>query len=163
MRKLFPIFLICLLLLSGCGTMSRNDATEPAGQLQLGNPWKSYETLHDAESACGLDFPVPEAIADTYPANIFRVMNGSLLEVTYTKDDSKITVRMQAGSDSDISGVYDNFGYVETTVVSGASVTEKQSENCRVYLIQKDGYTYSVYASDPQAEEPCLEILSHIC
>ena len=163
MRKLFSYFLICLLLLSGCGAMSAADATEPAVQLQLGNPWKSYATLNEAENACGLDFPVPETIADTYTAAIFRVMNGSLLEVAYMNCESKITVRMQAASDSDISGVYETFQKIETTEVGGASVTEKQAENCRVYLIQKDGYTYSVYVSEPIDEEACQEILSHIC
>jgi hypothetical protein len=90
-------------------------------------------------------------------------MNGSLLEVTYKDGDSEITVRMQSGEDQDISGVYANFTSVETTVQNGTSVTEKQADDCCVYLIHKDGYSFSIYASSAVDPALCSEILAYIC
>ena len=162
MRKLIPFILVCLILLSVCAAEAPKEATEPVGQMQIGNPWKTYTSLADAENASGLILPIPEYIPDGYAARTYQVMNGSLLEVTYKKDESEITVRMQAGNDLDISGVYETFQQIETTEQNGASVTRKQAEDCMVYLIHQDGYSYSIYATDLTADDACREILSYI-
>ena len=161
-KRLLMICMI-LLLLSGCGANPVNETTGPSGQLQLANPWKSYASMADAEGASGLDFPIPESIADVYAAEVFRVMNGSLMEVTYKDNEIKITVRMQAGAEQDISGVYENFQHTETAEQNGAAITRKQAEDCLVYLVHKDGYSYSIYATFLAAEDACREILSYIC
>lgn len=163
MKRLFPMILLITFLLVGCAAEPAPVATEPAGQLQLANPWKGYDSLTDAETASALDFPLPETITEACAAEVFRVMNGSLLEVTYKDGDSEITVRMQSGEDQDISGVYADFTSVETTVHNGASVTEKQADDCCVYLIHKDGYSFSIYASSAVDPALCSEILAYIC
>lgn len=163
MRKLFPIICIFLLLLSACGTNPVNEATEPAGQLQLANPWKGYTSMAEAESASSLDFPIPETIANVYTAQVFRVMNGSLMEVTYKNDESEITVRMQAGADQDISGVYENFQHTETTEQNGAAIIRKEATDCLVYLIHLNNHSISIYATSMAADDACREILSYIC
>lgn len=163
MKKFIIPLLICLVILSGCGAKSAEEVTEPAGQLQLGNPWKSYDTLADAETACALAFPIPAGIPEGYTAECYRVLNGSLLEVQYRKDGTEITIRVQPGEEADISGVYENFTQTETFDRNGASVTRKQAENCLVYLVCGNGYSFSIYASDPAADDICIELLSHIC
>ena len=162
MKKLI-ITLLCLATLAGCGMTSVEETTKPAGQMQLGNPWKSYETLRDAENASSLAFPLPEHIAEGYQAESYRVMNGSLLEVQYRKDESKITVRMQSGEDADISGVYENFTSTETFERSGASVTKKQSAEYLVLLVCMNGHSFSVYIPGDVPESVCDEILAGIC
>ena len=163
MKRLFPIILIIAFLLVGCAGEPAPEATEPAGQLQLANPWKSYDSLTDAEAASALDFPLPETVTETCTAEVFRVMNGSLLEVTYKSGECQITVRMQSGEDQDISGVYADFSSVETTLQNGASVTKKQADDCCVYLIHKEGYSFSVYVSGSADPALCSEILACIC
>ena len=162
MKKLIPVILICFLVLSACAAEAPKEATEPAGQMQIGNPWKTYTSLADAENASGLTFPIPENIPESYAATTYQVMNSSLLEVTYKNDESEITVRMQSGNNLDISGVYETFQQIETTEQNGASVTRKQAEDCLVYLIHRDGYSYSIYATDLTADDACREILSYI-
>lgn len=163
MKKLAPVILVCLIFLSACVAEASKEATEPIGQMQIGNPWKTYTSLPDAENASALTFPIPENIPDGYAAKIYQVMSGSLLEVTYKNDESEITVRMQAGSDSDISGVYETFQQIDTTEQNGVSVTRKQAEDCLVYLIYQNGYSYSIYATSLAADDACREILSYIC
>ena len=163
MKKLIMVILVTLAILAGCGTNRAEEVTEPAGQMQLGNPWKSYDTLADAETACGLTFPIPENVPAGYEVVSFRVMNSSLLEVTYQNGEAEITVRMQAGDDADISGVYENFADTETFDQNGAVITRKLAESCHVYLIQKSGYTFSICATGIATDDACQEILSHLC
>ena len=163
MRKYFPVICMILLLLSACGVNPANETTAPAGQVQLANPWKGYASIAEAEAASGLDFPLPDTIADVYTAEVFRVMNESLMEVTYKNGEIKITVRMQAGADLDISGVYENFQHTETTERNGAAITRKEATDCLVYLIHLNDYSFSIYATGLAADDACQEILSHIC
>ena len=162
MRKLIIVILVCAAILTGCGTNPAAEATEPAGQMQIGNPWKSYDTLTDAQTASGLVFPLPEEI-DGYKAEVYRVMNGSLLEVQFRSGESEMIVRMKYGEDEDISGVYEDFTTIETSKQNGAAVTRKQADDCLVYLISLDGYSFSIYTSDPADDDICKDILSHIC
>ena len=163
MRKLIPVILICLILLSACAEETQKDATESVGQMQLANPWKSYDNLTDAENASGLAFPVPENIPQNYTVTSYSVMNASLLEVTYRNGETEITVRMQAGDNPDISGVYETFQQIETTNQKGASVTRKQAEDCLVYLVCQDSHSFSISATSLTADAACRELLSYIC
>ena len=153
------ILLIFALFLSACDANAA-PATEP--NLQIGNPWKSYDSMTEAIEICGLAFPLPEIVGD-YTADSYRVMNGSLLEVTYRNGETEITVRMQAGDDPDISGVYETFQQIETTNQKGTSITRKQAENCLVYLVCHDGHSFSIYAASLTADGACQELLSYIC
>lgn len=162
MRRVFSLLFICLVLLSGCMAKTVQEESAPVGQLQIANPWKSYNTLADAEGACGLTYPVPGNIPAGYTAESYRVMNGSLLEVTYRNGDTEITVRMQAGSGLDISGVYETFTKTETFDQNDASVTKMLAENCCVYLVHRNSYSFSIYATSLAADEAACEILSYI-
>ena len=162
MRKLIIVILVCAAILTGCGATPGAEVTVPSGQMQIGNPWKSYDTLTEAQTASGLVFPLPKEI-DGYKADIYRVMNGSLLEVQYRSGESTLTVRMQSGENEDISGVYEDFTTIETSTQNGATVTKKQAADCLVYQISLNGYSYSVYITGTVSEDLCNEILSHIC
>ena len=129
MKKAMLILMACLLL-AGCAaeaepTPETVPATEALTETQseieppvlqfttpyyenvlLGNPWVDYPSLEEAEAACGLDFPLEDVVAGSYKAESYRVMNGELLEVTYRDNSFEVTVRMKAGEDDDISGVY---------------------------------------------------------
>ena len=156
MKKFFPIILVLSLLLAGCGA---------APQLQIGNPWKSYESMVDAEAASGLDFPIPEQIGDIYVAESFRVMNGSLMEVTYrdlTGGDCEVAVRMKTGKDEDISGVYEDSDSIEVQQINGATVTLKTKGQSCLFLISNDGYSYSIYAPNHFQSETGYAFLSYI-
>ena len=164
MKKIFPMILVLSILLAACSTAPQ--PTEPPTlQLQIGNPWKSYESMDEAEAASGLDFPIPEEIADLYIAESFRVMNNSLLEVTYrdlTGGDCKVTVRMKAGSDEDISGVYEDPDSIESQQINGATVTKKIKGQSCLYLICNNSFSYSLYAPNHFQGESTDAFLSYI-
>ena len=148
MKKAMLILTVCLLL-TGCGSTAQPPQATPdtAPIQQLGNPWKDYHSLEEAEAACGLDFPLEDVVADSYKAETYRVMNGQLLEVTYRDDIFEVTVRMQAGEGQDLSGVYEEFENISTFETETHTVINKKiKDGGMVQLVSKDGYSYSFYA-----------------
>ena len=148
MKKTMLIFMVCLLL-AGCGSTAQSPETteETAPVLQMGNPWKDYASLEEAEAACGLDFPLEDVVANSYQAESYRVLNGELLEVTYRDATLEVTVRMQAGEGQDISGVYAEFENISTFETETYTITNKIiKDGGMVQLISKGGYSYSFYA-----------------
>lgn len=148
MKKVMLILLVCLLL-SGCGsiTPSPENTPETFPPTQLGNPWKNYNTLEAAETACGLNFPLEDVVANSYRADTYRVMNGELLEVTYRDDIFEVIVRMQSGADLDLCGLYVEFESSSTSKTETYTITGKIiKDGGIVQLISKDGYSYSFYA-----------------
>ncbi len=167
MKKMMILILICLLM-AGCNTEpTPAETTVPTtdAAMQLGNPWKSYDSLTEAESASGLVFPLPETVANSYMAESWRVMNEQLLEVVYRdKNDPQfeVTVRMQAGEEQDLSGVYGDFENVQTVEVDEATVTVKSIDGGVLQLISKDGYSYSLYAPNHYWGDSNIEFLQYI-
>lgn len=143
------LFLMACLLLAGCSSTTQPPETtaETAPVLQMANPWEDYDSLEEAEAACGLDFPLEDVVADSYNAEFYRVMNGELLEVTYRDNVFEVTVRMQAGEDQDISGVYEEFENISTFEMENHTIINKKIKDGGILqLISKDGYSYSFYA-----------------
>jgi len=148
MKQTILILMVCLLLAGCSSTMQPPETTsETAPVLQLANPWKDYPTLEEAEAACGLDFPLEDVVADSYQAESYRVLNGELLEVTYRDDSFEVTVRMKAGEDDDISGVYAEYKEIHTYEEESYTIIHKYIQDGGILqLISKDGYSYSFYA-----------------
>lgn len=166
MKKTFLLTLFILFLLAGCASPSAPETQPPGNMMQIGNPWKSYDSMEAAEAASGLIFPIPEKIGELYKAESFRVMNNSLMEVTYrdlTGGNSEVTVRIQPGEDQDISGVYEEPDSTETQQINGTAVTVKTTGQSRLYLISKDGYSYSLYAPNHFLGKSDATFLSYIC
>ena len=147
--KTILMMLLCLML-AGCSNPPASPETtvpETEASLQIGNPWKDYNSLEEAEAACGLDFPLEDVVADSYQAESYRVMNGELLEVTYRDDSFEVTVRMKAGEDDDISGVYAEYKEIHTYEEESYTIILKYIQDGGILqLISKDGYSYSFYA-----------------
>lgn len=162
--KKFPVILMVCLLLAGCSSNAQPTAETdtPQTNLTIANPWKDYHSLKEAEAASGLNFPLPEVIADSYIPISFRVMNEELLEVIYIDGEFKVTVRMKAGEDQDISGIYGEFEDVRTVEAGGATITDKYIEGGILQLISKDGYSYSLYAPNHYWGDSNAEFLQYI-
>ena len=165
MRKTMILILLCLIL-AGCGKQTApTETSAPAEEtaLRIANPWVSYDTLAEAESASELTFPLRETVAGSYIAESFRVMNGQLLEVVYRDDEFEVTVRMEAGEGKDLSGVYETFEKTETCEEEAYTITHKYTANGEVVqLISKDGFSYSLYAPIYYRGDSAAEFLAFL-
>ena len=139
MKKIWLVLLACTLLLGGCGK-------EEQQPVQMGNPWTDHETLTQAEEAVGFSLELPETIADSYQAKIFRTLSGQLLEVIYIDGDYEVTIRKQAGENQDISGDYTDYPNTTETHMGVGTVIEKNDGTAFLTLIYHDGYSYALSA-----------------
>ena len=159
------LILLCCLLLTACAApASPAEATETTEQnMMIGNPWKDYASLAEAEAACGLAFPLEETVAGNCIAETFRVLNGELLEVRYRDDAFEVTVRMQAGEGQDLSGVYAEFENTVTFEEKTYTITHKNIENGGLLtLISKDGFSYSFYAPNRYWGDSAADFLAFL-
>lgn len=145
---LLTLCLIIGLTFIGCGkfNISQNN-------VQIANPWQSFDSLEEAEKAAGFTSEMPEVIADTYKATAFQVMQGEnpLLEIIYQDDEFEVYVRKALGEGQDISGVY-GFDLADTLDRNGVKVnyfrpTEKSdTPNSVVTEFDCGGYSWSFFA-----------------
>ena len=147
MKRITISLLLTALLLAGCGAQQAPlaETSQTTGTVQISNPWKTYETLADAETAAGFALGIPETV-DLYRAEVFRVMSGQLLEVTYRGGETEVTVRKISGEGQDVSGVYNTYETITKTDRSDGSVTEKTDGTEVLTLVSHGGWSWSLYA-----------------
>ena len=141
-RNSFLALLLCVLLtvlFTGCTKQNANgqsDATKEAaaGNAQIANPVKTYDSLAKAEKVAGFTFTVPEGVnldgAD-YAQYYWSTINETLIEVRYGGEGDEVCYMRKAPAsaadedDVDISGdynVYDTVKEVEFTLEDGREV-----------------------------------------
>ena len=149
------LLLVLSLLLGSCGLYAAikeqpeetllTEVDPPA--MQIGNPWQDYESLAEAMETAGYPYELPEVIAEC-KAEVFRVMNGELLEVRYILGDATLTLRWSAEEDADISGVYADF--TETTIADyadGSTSHFRAEDGAELILFHFTGRgSWSLYA-----------------
>ena len=141
-RNSILALLLCVLLtvlFTGCTKQNANgqsDATKEAaaGNAQIANPVKTYDSLAKAEKVAGFTFTVPEGVnldgAD-YAQYYWSTINENLIEVRYGAEGDEVCYMRKAPAsaadddDVDISGdynVYDTVKEVEFTLEDGREV-----------------------------------------
>ena len=141
-RNSFLALLLCVLLtvlFTGCTKQNANgqsDATKEAaaGNAQIANPVKTYDSLAKAEKVAGFTFTVPEGVnldgAD-YAQYYWSTINETLIEVRYGGEGDEVCYMRKAPAsaadedDVDISGdynVYDTVKEVEFNLEDGREV-----------------------------------------
>ena len=141
-RNSFLALLLCVLLtvlFTGCTKQNANgqsDATKEAaaGNAQIANPVKTYDSLAKAEKVAGFTFTVPEGVnldgAD-YAQYYWSTINETLIEVRYGGEGDEVCYMRKAPAsaadddDVDISGdynVYDTVKEVEFSLEDGREV-----------------------------------------
>ena len=141
-RNSILALLLCVLLtvlFTGCTKQNANgqsDATKEAaaGNAQIANPVKTYDSLAKAEKVAGFTFTVPEGVnldgAD-YAQYYWSTINETLIEVRYGGEGDEVCYMRKAPAsaadddDVDISGDYNGYDTVkevEFTLEDGREV-----------------------------------------
>lgn len=156
--------LILVLSLSACG-----QTEAPEEQVQIANPYGTYETAEEMQEAANLEVNLPEILPDWVTETIYRAIPGELVEVIYAGGSNEIRVRIKNGSE-DISGVYDTDTKEEKEVSMGENTVHlkgvtQEDGNFLVFVSTwntPDGRTYSVTSREGAEEAVLLPILEQI-
>ena len=162
MKKIISIIILCLfgtILLVACG---KQEVEKPSQTTMIGNPWSSWDTIQEAESAVGFAFGLPEVLADSYEAGTIRTLNDKLIEVVYYCGDFKVCVRKQEGEGQDISGDYNQYETCREESYNGGTIANyhNSTNNAVKLIISYNGYSWSVVAPEGYSD---LDLVSMIC
>lgn len=109
----------------------------------------------------GYDFLIPHYIPDGYTAESADLLFGSLVQLTYTSGEDKLTFRTEK-YDGDISGDYNVYETTETVTVGGADVTLRiNADKCYSASWQTDS-AYALYSSAGLSREQIIKIIENI-
>lgn len=128
---------------------SQEEVTIPVQEEQnerIPNPVVSYESVEDAVIAVGHLSPLPN-IYERYSKDV-SVIADSIIQIIYSDDEGeKLVLREQAGTETDISGVYYSYAYNSTIQSNGIDVSIKgTSEDSIEVVTWNDGaYAHSLY------------------
>ncbi len=150
-RRIIIIALVLIaILMTACGKKKKKEY-----EAEVGNPFKDYETLAEAETAAGVTFAELPAV-EGYDQMVYRASENEMLEVIYkdAKDNEGLRIRKAKGS-ADISG--DNTEYEEQTqIILEQFVADMKGKEGKASVVTwtetVDGANYAYAIDVDQAE-----------
>jgi len=115
MKKWIGLIMVSFVVLSLVGCNS-------AKETEVANPFIEYETIDEAIAHVDFDVKLPTNMPTGYELEDIRVIENELIELVYTKEDSKISYRQGKGTE-DISGDYNTYDEVVTEEINDYEVT----------------------------------------
>ena len=168
MKKWITLILGAALVLSlaACGKQEKTTpSTETqglGGQVQIANPFRDCSTLAEAQSVAGFDITLPEAAPEWATDTAIRAMEGNMLEVIYSSDTDKLSIRKSSDSE-DPSGNYGHFEEISEMEVAGLRVTTKGNSGKIFVAVWTDGdYAFSIDSATGLSQDDLTAMISAI-
>lgn len=135
-KRIYLILCISfILLISGCGKKT-----------EVSNPFVEVSNIKEVESLVGFTITVPDKVLD-YKDKRISVIENEMIDITYTKKKSKLTVRKGIGT-VDISGDYNNYSDIKENTIDGVTVTTRGNDNLIFNATwNNDNYTYAIVSN----------------
>lgn len=161
----FALSVVMVLSLTACGQsapQTQPEKTASGSNVEIPNPFTTYDTLDEAAAAVGFDMNVPEML-EGYDQPTFQVMSGTMIQVIYRNDkDESASIRKALGSD-DISGDYNEYAQNDTVSVGELAVSMKGEQELVHLATWTDGeYTYAVSVSPGLSEAAMAKLIAEI-
>lgn len=135
-KRIYLILCISfILLISGCGKKT-----------EVSNPFVEVSNIKEVESLVGFTITVPDKVLD-YNDKRISVIENEMIDITYTKKKSKLTIRKGIGT-VDISGDYNNYSDIKENTIDGVTVTMRGNDNLIFNATwNNDNYTYAIVSN----------------
>lgn len=156
MKRIISLIITGVVILSmfaGCGQKAESNPTENKNEnenVEIPNPFTSYETLDDARKDFGADFLVPEALPDGFSQSsisIAKSQDSTFAQIIYSSDEGKITYRVGEGS-QELNGDFNQYDTHQTILVGDLSIeTNGNGDTISNASWENDGYSYWISAS----------------
>lgn len=138
---------VILSIFAGCGQKPDDNPNE---DVEIPNPFTSYETLDDAKKDFGADFLVPEALPDGFSQSsisIAKSQDSTFAQIIYSSGEGKITYRVGEGS-QELNGDFNQYDNQQTILVGDLSIeTNGNGDTISNASWENDGYSYWISAS----------------
>ena len=119
------------------------------------------DEIKNLRAELGYAFSIPHCIPDGYAAESADLLFGSLVQLTYTSGEDKLTFRTEK-YDGDISGDYSAYEITENVSIGGADVTLRiNGDKCYGAVWQTDS-AYAIYSSAGLSREQAIKIIENI-
>ena len=119
-------------------------AAEDENNVQIPNPFVSYESLADVKEVLSFDPVVPSALPAGFEQSEITSTGSDFLQIVYTDSrDNKIVYRMAKGSE-DISGDYNTYKNNKEVKIGDLTVTMRGNDNVSSAVWVDGGFAFSV-------------------
>lgn len=127
-------------------------AAEDENNVQIPNPFVSYESLADVKEVLSFDPVVPSALPAGFEQSEITSTDSDFLQIVYADgSDNRIVYRMAKGSE-DISGDYNTYKNNKEVKIGDLTVTMRGNDNVSSAVWVDGGFAFSV-SSDIEMEE----------
>lgn len=127
-------------------------AAEDENNVQIPNPFVSYESLADVKEVLSFDPVVPSALPAGFEQSEITSTGSDFLQIVYADgSDNRIVYRMAKGSE-DISGDYNTYKNNKEVKIGDLTVTMRGNDNVSSAVWVDGGFAFSV-SSDIEMEE----------
>ena len=127
-------------------------AAEDENNVQIPNPFVSYESLADVKEVLSFDPVVPSALPAGFEQSEITSTGSDFLQIVYADgSDNRIVYRMAKGSE-DISGDYNTYKNNKEVKFGDLTVTMRGNDNVSSAVWVDGGFAFSV-SSDIEMEE----------
>ena len=114
--------------------------------------------LSEIRKEAGYDFKIPFYIPQGYEMNDTSLMFGSMVQISYEKDENRLIYRTDNTSE-DISGDYNVYENTEEKKIGGADVTVKGNDDKYNSASWNDTNAYSVYSDEGLDKSEMIKII----
>lgn len=150
-KRIYLILCISfILLISGCGKKA-----------EVSNPFVEVSNIKEVESLVGFTITVPDKVLD-YKDKRISVIENEMIDITYTKKKSKLTIRKGIGT-VDISGDYNNYSDIKENIIDGVTVTTRGNDNLIFNATwSNDNYTYAIVSNTGLDSKDIVNLVKEI-
>lgn len=170
MKKIISL-LLCAVCLFGLAACDGSKAPVPAGseepngstEVQMVNPFVTYDTIEDAAAVTGFDFLVPASV-DGYTDRNIQVVDGKMLQVTFIDESGNMLILRKAEGSDDISGDYIVYAETKTITLPNGAEAELRGDgsSMQAAVWTANGYSYAVSSDVPMDEAAMVDLIGSL-
>lgn len=126
------------------------------------NPWNEFNDLKEAIKLFGKEVDIPNEILG-YKSILYRVVEKEFLDVYYGVENEDINCALRVSynkSDEDISGVYDNFNFIERDEEKLIDYIGHNENEIILMNWEDNKHNYSLYLKNPINIETAYKIIN---
>lgn len=138
---------------------------EQASGEEMENQWVTVDSIEAAQKIIKIDVKVPEKLPEGYEQDGIRVLDNTLVEITYTKGEEIVYYRVSGAfsEENHIGSDWNEYSSVTKTVINDTEVAMYgEGEIVKRVDWGEVGYYHSAYSEKGMTEEEIRDLVESI-